>query len=101
MRFSRFRFSRSRGEDDFDSRETGRSGKYFLGGVIETLADVEARNSPNETILRSNMRNNGIARVIRSEPDRNCWRWTLEFTDADTRLDWDYEPVSARRERAP
>lgn len=79
--------TRSRGDDDLDSKQTARSGQYFLGGSIETLEDVEARNDPAEVILRSNMRGNGISRIIRSSPDNPGWRWTQEFHDGDVRLD--------------
>ena len=52
---------------------------------IETLAEVEARNDPKEEILRNNMRNNGIKRVI---TNTNSWRFTGAFKDGDTLLDW-------------
>lgn len=34
------------------------SGTYFLGGTLETLDDIEARNLDSERILRSNMTGN-------------------------------------------
>lgn len=44
-----FRFStRTRNENDFDSKETSRTNLYYLGGRIETVQDVESRNDPNE-----------------------------------------------------
>lgn len=54
-----FRFStRSRGEDDLDSKESDTSNLYYLGGKVETLEEVEARKDPNDKILLSNMRMN-------------------------------------------
>ena len=44
-----FRFStRSRGPDDLDSRVTARSGLYWLGGTVNTLAELEAENDPED-----------------------------------------------------
>ena len=60
-----FRFStRSRNNDELDSKQSAQSGVYYLGGRVETLADVEVRNDPNEKVLRSNMRANDIDKVI-------------------------------------
>lgn len=81
-----FRFStRSRGTDDLDSKVTASSPLYYLGGKIETLAEVEARNDPKEEILRSNMRGNGYSRIIVND---NSWRFTGALKDDDVVLDF-------------
>ena len=77
--------TRSRDENDLDSREIARSGTYHLGGRIETLAEVEARNDPKESILRSNMRGNNIERVVIND---NSWRSTQPLGKNDVVLDW-------------
>jgi len=69
-----FRFStRGRGPDDLDSQEIASSGMYYIGGKVETLAEVEARNLESESILRSNMRGNGYDRIWTSTTG---WKWT-------------------------
>lgn len=81
-----FRFTtRSRGDADLDSTETARSPFYHLGGRIETLAEVEARNDPEEKILRSNMRVNGCDKIVIND---NSWRATHPFNATDVLLDW-------------
>ena len=76
-----FRFStKARGEDDLDSKEVAKSPMHYLGGKVETLEEVEARNDPNEDILRRNMRNNDIKRIIVST---SGWRWTQPLEDGD------------------
>lgn len=72
-----FQFStRTRGPGELDSKVTKTSAMYYLGGHLETLAEVEARNDPREEILRSNMRCNKIATVI---VNTNSWRFVGEF----------------------
>lgn len=81
-----FRFiTRSRGDQDLDSRVTAKSGMYFLGGTVETLDDVKARE-PKESILVSNMECNGWDRVITTT---NGWKWTQTFEKDDVVLGWD------------
>lgn len=80
-----FQFStRERGPDDLDSKETARSGTYWLGGKVETLAEVEARNDPRESILVSNMRCNKWDRIV---TNNNSWKWTQPLREKDTVLE--------------
>lgn len=81
-----FRFStHERGPGDLDSKETARSPFYHLGGKIETLAEVEARNDPKEEILRSNMRGNGYDKIVVND---NSWRRVSPLGKDDVVLDW-------------
>jgi hypothetical protein len=76
--------TRRRGEGDLDSKEVARSGRYYLGGTVETLDEVVARNDPKDEILRSNMRANGIERVITTSTP---WRSTNPLQAGDVVLD--------------
>src|SRR6266853_469139 len=81
-----FRFStRSRQDDELDSQETASSNFYFLGGKVETLAEVEARNDPKEHILRQNMRCNHWDKIVVND---NSWRATQPLDKDDVVLDW-------------
>lgn len=81
-----FRFlTRERGADDLDSKVTQTSGIYYLGGTLRTAEEVLASDDPREAILRSNIRGNGIERII---VNTNSWKFTNEFTSKDTLLDW-------------
>lgn len=92
-----FRFTtRGRADDDLDSHQTAQSGFYYLGGKVETLEEIEARNDPAENILRSKMRANGFSRVI---VNTNSWRWTQPLEENDVVLDWrpSYQPSEEPR----
>ncbi len=79
-----FRFTtRSRGPDDLDSKQTATSPFYWLGGTVETLAEVELREPGS--ILASNMRCNNLSRVI---TNNNSWRWTQPLSENDVVLEW-------------
>lgn len=81
-----FRFStRTRGDKDLDSRVSATSHMYFLGGKVETLAEVEARATAADQILLSNMRGNGYKRIITND---NSWRATQPLNDEDVVLQW-------------
>lgn len=85
-----FQFStRSRGDADLDSKQSAQSPFYHLGGKIETLAEVEARNDPKEDILRSNMRINDYDRIVIND---NSWRSTRPLRKDDVMLDWKPRP---------
>lgn len=76
-----FQFTtRERGPDDFDSKEVARSGMHYIGGKVETLTQVEARNDPKEEVLRSNMRINGWNRIWTSTVG---WKWSQPLRDDD------------------
>lgn len=77
--------TRGRGDKDLDSKEVARSnGIYYLGGTIETLEQVKARNYPKDKILISNMEANHWDRII---VNRNSWTWTQPFEAHDVLLD--------------
>lgn len=79
-----FRFStHGRGKDDLDSRELKSSRMYYIGGKVETLKEIEARNDPMEEILRSNMRCNGWKKIVRST---SGWAWSQPLERGDTVL---------------
>jgi hypothetical protein len=81
-----FRFStRSREEDELDSRETAHSPMYYLGGQITTIEEVRQRADPSERILLSNMECNGYDRVV---VNTNSWKWTAPLEPGDVVLSW-------------
>lgn len=91
-----FRFTtRARSGGDLDSHEAKRSCLYHLGGKVETLAEVEARNDPKESILRSNMRGNGYNRIVVND---NSWRSVQPLGKDDVVLDW--KPKKRKRKVA-
>ena len=79
-----FRFStRERGAKDLDSKQTKQSAMYYLGGKVETLAEIEARNDPDEEILRSNMRGNKWDKIVTGA---SPWRWAQPLMKGDVVL---------------
>jgi hypothetical protein len=79
-----FYFStQGRNADDLDSKETARSGFYYVGGKVETLDDVIARDDPKESILRGNMEINKWHRIWTSTTG---WKWTQPLCDDDVVL---------------
>lgn len=86
-----FRFlTRERSDTDLDSQVTRRSGTYFLGGTVLTLAEIQARSDPRDRILISNMQRNGWDRVIENN---NSWKITLPLNPEDQILDWNHEDL--------
>jgi hypothetical protein len=69
-----FRFTtRGRSDADLDSKVIATGPMHFIGGKVETLAEIESRADPDDAILLSNMRCNGYDRVWTSTQG---WRWT-------------------------
>lgn len=82
-----FRFStRERGPEDLDSKTTKSSGMYYLGGKVETLAQVKARATDKDRILIGNMEGNKWDRII---TNTNSWRYTAPLMKDDVVLEWD------------
>lgn len=75
--------TRERGPDDLDSKITERSPMYYINCKVETIAEIEARNDPKESILRSNMRGNGWDKVVVTTKG---WRWTQPLASGDVVL---------------
>lgn len=75
--------TRMRGPDDLDSHIAERSPMYFINCKVETLAEIEARNDPDEAILLSNMRINGYDRVAVTTKG---WKWTQAIGPDDVVL---------------
>lgn len=81
-----FQFTtRGRAPDDLDAKEIARSPLYYLGGLVETLAEVKARATDADRILISNMECNGWNRII---TNTNSWKWTQPLKDTDVVLDF-------------
>ncbi|MGB7324487.1 MAG: hypothetical protein WBD31_06420 [Rubripirellula sp.] len=80
-----FHFTTRSNNGELDSKETARSCNYFLGGEVQTREQIEARNDPEESILRSNLRSNGIERVV---VNTNSWKVTLPLNEDDVVLEF-------------
>lgn len=80
-----FKFTtRSRGDAELDSAVSATSCFYWLGGRVETIADVEARGDPSDKILLSNMRGNGYEKIV---VNTNSAKWTQPLGKGDIILD--------------
>ena len=67
-----FQFTtRARTEKELDSKLVKTSPMYYLGGVVETLADVKARATKDDDTLIWNMETNKIRRII---TNTNSWK---------------------------
>ena len=80
--------TRSRGPEDLDSKETSRSPMHYLGGEVQTLEEIKARQDPRDRILISNMEGNGYDRVL---VNTNSWKVTMPLGPNDVVLDWHAE----------
>lgn len=81
-----FRFiTRERKNTDLDSKVSKVSGIYYLGGKVETLAQVKARGRKDEEILICNMENNGYDKII---VNTNSYKSTFPLYKEDIVLSW-------------
>jgi len=74
-----------RSDSDLDSKVSKKSNMYFLGGTIETLAQIEARHDDDDRILISNMHNNGYDKVL---VNTNSWKIVVPIEKGDIILQW-------------
>lgn len=65
--------------------ESKYSPMYFLGGKVETLAQVKKRATKDDAILIRNMEANDYKKVI---TNTNSWKVTLPVQDEDVVLPW-------------
>jgi|SRR6185369_12565596 len=72
-----------RGDEDFNPRQTSKSGMYYLGGDVLTVDDLKAQNDSSNDILISNMEINGWHKVV---VNRNSWSWTQPLEEGDVVL---------------
>lgn len=81
-----FRFvTRSRSDDELDSKETASSNMYYLGGTVRTREEVLAGTDPRESILRSNIRDNkDVTKIL---VNTNSYKFTTGLYDGDVVLD--------------
>jgi hypothetical protein len=81
-----FRFTtRGRKDGELDSKEIAHSRLYWLGGKVETAEEILARNHPDESALRLNIKIKQIKRII---TNYNSWRFTAALGDEDVVLDY-------------
>lgn len=79
-----FRFTtRGREDHELDSKVIATSPMHYIGGKVETLEEVEARNLESERILRDNMRCNRWSRIWTTTEG---YRWTQPLEDDDVVL---------------
>lgn len=72
-----------RGEEDWMPKQTAKSPMYYVNCRVETLQEIEARDDPKESILRSNMRVNGWDRIVVTTKG---WKWTQPLEASDVVL---------------
>ncbi len=80
-----FQFTtRSRGDDDLDSKEVARSPMHYFGVKIETIEEISARRRPKERTLLANMRSNGWDRIVTTT---SGWKTSRPLGAEDVVLD--------------
>ena len=84
--FGFYFITRTRGDNDLDSKISDESPMYYLGGKVETLEEVKARAIKDDSILIGNMECNRWDRII---TNTNSWKITQPLRKGDVILDWD------------
>lgn len=77
--------TRSRRDEDFDSKQTDKSGIYYLAGKVLTLEDIKDRNDSRDDILVRNMEANGWDKVVET---CSPWRWNQPLEENDVVLNF-------------
>ena len=77
--------TRGREEDELDAKRIAKSPFYWLGGEVQTLAQVKAIGGTENHILISNMESNHYEKII---TNRNSWNWTMPLNETDIVLDF-------------
>lgn len=73
-------YTMERAPGEWEPKRTATSPMYFLPHCkLETLEEIDARDLPDERILRSNMHGNGYKAVIVTTKG---WKWTQPFDAA-------------------
>lgn len=90
-----FYFStRGRTKGELDSKRLKTSKTYYLGGVIETLAQVKARATKKDDTLLWNMEANNYKKII---TNTNSYKITLPFDNKkDVLLKWTPEKTKEK-----
>jgi hypothetical protein len=79
-----FKFStRSRGENDLDSKVSKTSPMYYLNCKVVSLEEIKKRDDPRDSILISNMECNGWNRIVQSIKG---WQWSQPLEKGDVVL---------------
>lgn len=78
--------TRGREDNELDSKKIDESNFYYLGGEIQTLEEIKARNDVADRTLIGNMEDNGWDRVI---VNSNSYKATLPLRKDDIVLQFD------------
>ena len=76
-------FTKERTEEDLDSKVVKRSEMFFINCKVETRAQIERRNNPDEQVLLQNMKSNNWDRVATTTTG---WKWTQPMGERDVCL---------------
>ena len=75
--------TKSRGEQDLDSKVVKRSEVFFVHCKVQTLEQLVWRDDPKEEILRQNMEINGWDRIATTVTG---WKWSQPMGERDVCL---------------